>query len=100
MKPFFSAVVASTVLIPAGAERSFAGAAGQESRPSTMARAPTPQQPADGGWPRAYITTSGARLVPYEPQIASWLDRKKMAMYAAVSYTPADKGAPALHDRD
>src|SRR6478672_7814323 len=71
------------------------GAAPQGSRPSTTARASTTQQPADGGWPRAYITNSGARLVIYEPQIASWLDQKRMAMYAAVSYTPADESSTA-----
>ena len=45
----------------------------------------------DGGWPRAYQTASGAALVVYQPQIASWVDQKQMVAYAAVSYTP--KGA-------
>jgi hypothetical protein len=52
--------------------------------------------PADGGWPRAYITGFGARLVLYEPQVASWADQKRMVMYAAVSYTARDQQTPAL----
>ena len=33
---------------------------------------------ADGGWPRAYSTPSGGRLLLYQPQIASWEGQKKM----------------------
>jgi hypothetical protein len=94
MKAFLSSILSFSPLIPAGGVVSAAGAA-RGSRPSTLARASTTQQPADGGWPRAYITTSGARLVIYEPQIASRLDQKRMAMYAAVSYTPADESSTA-----
>ena len=36
--------------------------------------------PVDGGWPRAYTTGSGARLVLYEPQVASWADEKRIVM--------------------
>jgi hypothetical protein len=54
---------------------------------------------ADGGWPRAYTTTSGARLVLYEPQIANWLNQQKMAMYAAVVYS-SWTGTRARHDQD
>ena len=49
----------------------------------------------DGGWPRSYTTPSGAALVIYQPQVASWTDQKKAVMYAAVSYTPKG-GKPAL----
>jgi hypothetical protein len=94
MKAFLSSILSFSLLIPAGGMVSAAGAA-QGSRPSTPARASTTQQPADGGWPRAYITTSGARLVTCEPQTASRLDQKRMAMYAAVSYTPADRSSTA-----
>ena len=85
-----------SLVISSGHAVGVAGAAPQGSRPSTTARASTTQQPADGGWPRAYITNSGARLVLYEPQIASWLDQKRMAMYAAVSYTPAGQSTATL----
>ena len=87
MKAFISSMFSMSQLLPAGPLISTAGAA-QGNRPSAPARVSSTQQPADGGWPRAYITSSRARLVPYEPQIASWLDQKRMAMYAAVSYTP------------
>jgi hypothetical protein len=48
--------------------------------------------PPDGGWPRSQTTASGAALVIYQPQIASWTDQKHIVAYSAVSYTP--KGAP------
>ncbi|HKF65780.1 MAG TPA: hypothetical protein VKB36_04615 [Vicinamibacterales bacterium] len=52
--------------------------------------------PVDGGWPRVYATGSGARLVLYEPQVASWANQKRIAMYAAVSYSGKDQRTPAL----
>jgi hypothetical protein len=52
--------------------------------------------PVDGGWPRAYTTGSGARLVLYEPQVVSWADQKRIVMYAAASYTAKDQRTPAL----
>jgi hypothetical protein len=58
--------------------------------------AAVPAAPADGGWPRAYITATGARLVLYEPQVASWVDQKRLVMYAAAAYTAKDQRAPAL----
>jgi hypothetical protein len=57
------------------------------TRQTAPARASTTQQPADDGWPRAYVTPSGARLVIDEPQIACWLDPRRTAMYAAVPCT-------------
>ncbi|HKO92736.1 MAG TPA: hypothetical protein VJU61_16390, partial [Polyangiaceae bacterium] len=48
-------------------------------------------EPVDGGWPRESTTASGASLVVYQPQIASWADQKNIVLYAAVSYTA--KGA-------
>src|SRR4051812_45877034 len=49
--------------------------------------------PADGGWPRAYTTGSGARLMLYEPQVESWKDQRRIVMYAAVNYTAKDQRA-------
>ena len=46
----------------------------------------TTTTPGDGGWPRAYTTPTGARLVLYQPQVESWPDQKQMTLYAAVSY--------------
>ena len=54
--------------------------------------APPPPPPPDGGWPRTYFTEKGARLIIYQPQIATWTDQVQMVAYSAVSYTP--KGAP------
>ncbi len=50
----------------------------------------------DPGWPRAYTTPSDARLVMYQPQIASWEDQKRMVGYAAVSYTAKGADKPTL----
>ena len=54
-----------------------------------------PAEP-DGGWPRAYTTPSGAALVLYQPQIASWADQKLVTVYAAVSYTAKGAKEPSL----
>src|SRR6476659_9958751 len=51
---------------------------------------------ADGGWPRAYMTSSGAAMLVYQPQVASWPDQKHMVLYLAVSYTPKGAEKPAL----
>ena len=51
-------------------------------------RAQTPP-PVDGGWPRDSTTPSGARLIIYQPQIASWTGQSDLVAYAAVSYTPS-----------
>jgi hypothetical protein len=96
MTTLISSVLFVSLLIPTSGQTAAVGAGAQGNRPSVLVRASTTQQPADGGWPRAYVTTSGARLVLYEPQIARWLDQKRMAMYAAVSYTSADQSSTAL----
>src|SRR5262245_2027224 len=96
MKAFVSSTLFIGLLLSNSASWDVSAAGAQGSRPSTSARASTTQQPADGGWPRTYSTNSGARLVIYEPQIASWLDQKRMAMYAAVSVTPPGQSTPSL----
>ena len=57
------------------------------------AAAPTPH---DGGWPRAYATPSGGKIIVYQPQVASWDEQKHMVAYAAVSYEPKGATKPAL----
>jgi hypothetical protein len=96
MNAFTSSLLFISLLISTGHSVSAVGAGAQGTRSSAPARASTTQQPADGGWPRVYVTPSGARLVIDESQIASWLDRKRTATYAAVSYTPADQSSAAL----
>src|SRR6185295_6500798 len=51
---------------------------------------------ADGGWPRAYTTASGAALTIYQPQVASWIGQKHAVLYSAVSYTTKGAAKPAL----
>ena len=62
--------------------------------PTKAATAAPP--PVDGGWPRAYTTPSGGRVVVYQPQVASWADQKHMVAYAAVSYAAKGATKPAL----
>ena len=50
----------------------------------------------DRGWPRAYSTPSGARVLVYQPQIASWDNYRRLVGYAAVSYEAKGATKPAL----
>jgi hypothetical protein len=52
--------------------------------------------PVDGGWPRAYATPSGGRILVYQPQVASWADQRRMVAYAAVGYEAKGASKPAL----
>ena len=62
-------------------------------KPAAVTRTP---QPIDGGWPKSYVTPNGARVILYEPQIASWEDQKRLTLYAAVSFTSAGAAKPVL----
>jgi hypothetical protein len=61
------------------------------TQPSAAKPAPATPAPIDGGWPRMYDLPSGASILMYQPQIASWTNQKQMVAYSAVSYR--DKGA-------
>jgi hypothetical protein len=87
MTAILGSVLFISLLISVGRSLSAVGAGAQGTRLPAPARASTTQQPADGGWPRAYVTSSGARLVIDEPQFDCWLDQKRTAMYAAVPCT-------------
>jgi len=50
----------------------------------------------DGGWPRSFTTASGAQLVLYQPQIASWENQKKLVAYVAASYTATGASKAAI----
>jgi hypothetical protein len=50
--------------------------------------APAAAADPDGGWPRNYVSSGGARIVLYEPQIATWENEKLLTLHAAVSYAP------------
>ncbi len=54
------------------------------------------QPPGDRGWPRDYATPSGAQIVIYQPQVASWADQKHMVAFAAASYLPNGTRKQAL----
>jgi len=51
---------------------------------------------ADGGWPRSYVTPTGADVVVYTPQIASWDNQKQLVLYSAVAYTPKGASEPVF----
>src|SRR5262245_55064761 len=72
-----------------------AGAIGAQTPAASTPSSPAAGPP-DGGWPRAYTAASGARIVIYEPQVASWKDQKHIAMYSAVSYTASGGSMPVL----
>ena len=73
-----------------------------------MARAQSPQraggtsasaaatQPTDGGWPRLYQLTNGGRALIYQPQVASWDERRHLVAWSAVSYETPGAAKPAL----
>ena len=61
------------------------------------AAAPNAPKPPDGGWPRFYGLASGASILLYQPQIASWDQQKHIVAFSAVSYRDAKTGdKPAL----
>jgi len=95
MKAFISYILAISLTVPVSS-LSAAQVGGQTSPPAPSARPAAAAQPPDGGWPRAYDTASGGRVVLYEPQVASWPDQKHMVMYAAVAYTASGANTPTL----
>jgi hypothetical protein len=88
----------SLLLSPAGLLRATTyltspGSIGQATpAPASSAVAPS----VDGGWPKSYKTASGASLIVYQPQVASWVNQKHAVFYAAVSYTPLGAAKPAI----
>jgi hypothetical protein len=64
--------------------------------PAQNAGVPAPGQQVEKAWPRSYTAPSGAKIVIYEPQAASWDDQKRLVGYAAVSYLPAGQAAPSM----
>ena len=95
MKAVISYMLAISLTIPVSS-LSAARVGGQTSPLAPSARPAAAAQPPDGGWPRAYDTASGGRIVLYEPQVASWPDQKHMVMYAAVAYTASGAKTPTL----
>ena len=73
---------------------------GQSLHTLLLAQAAQPAQAvevqADGGWPRAYETATKARLLIYQPQIASWEGQRHMVAYAAAGYEAPGAARPVL----
>ena len=61
-----------------------------QPRPNRPRRRP----PIDGGWPRAYALPSGASILVYQPQIASWDKQKHLVAFSAVSYRATAARSP------
>ena len=60
---------------------------------------PAPQSSsrvAERTWPRGYSLPSEARVLIYQPQVASWENQKHIVALAAVAYTAKDAQKPAL----
>ena len=73
-------------------------AAGQPAPAGAKPAAAKPAAPApdpDGGWPRMYALPSGASVLLYQPQIASWDKQAHLVAFSAVSYRgkTADKAS-------
>ncbi len=62
------------------------------AKPAAAAEAP----PVDGGWPRAYQTPAGTKVVVYQPQVAEWAAQKHMVAFAAVGVELPGAQKPAL----
>ena len=50
----------------------------RQTAPPSQRTSARPDTSPDGGWPRAFLSSSGASIVLYQPQIASWPDQKHM----------------------
>src|SRR5574340_1057870 len=87
-------VVISLLLSPAGPLAGWQSLAAAAPQSTTSPARVMP--PADGDWPRAYTTASGARVLLYQPQIGLWPDQKHMTLVAAVSYLSQGADKPAL----
>ena len=85
-----------TLVAPAVSLSAQAAAKPAVAKPAAAKPAAAAPVPPDGGWPRNYVTSSGAALVLYQPQIASWTSQKHIVAYTAISYTPKGAAKPAL----
>ena len=64
------ATAASLSLFPVPRRRARAGACGLQAPPQKPRR--RRNEPVDGGWPKAFNAPSGATVMVYQPQVASW----------------------------
>jgi hypothetical protein len=81
---------------PAATTQTAKPAAPASARPASTTTAAT-APPVDGGWPRVYALASGASMLLYQPQIASWDKQTKLVAFSAVSYrASATETKPAM----
>lgn len=75
-----------------------------QTKPATTAAKPATAKPAAPAaaatnaappWPRRYANNAGMVII-YEPQIADWVDQKKMTALAAVQFSPTGGEKPLL----
>lgn len=86
-----AAIVLTTLFAIVAAPITPATAAAQQD-PGTATLLPR----GDVGWPRAFTTTSGARVLIYQPQVSEWIDQKVMRGIAALSYQDPETEKPDL----
>src|SRR5262245_44725238 len=53
---------------------------------ASSTRAPAPQAPVDGGWPRTYNLANGGKAVVSQPQVASWDRQTHLVAFSAVAF--------------
>jgi hypothetical protein len=61
--------------------------------PASASAQTEPAQVTEPTWPRGYQTPSGAQVIVYLPQVASWASQKKLVAHSAVSYRPKTAAA-------
>ncbi|MCU0250285.1 MAG: hypothetical protein MUE61_08760 [Vicinamibacterales bacterium] len=66
------------------------------AKPAAAAPAATQAPAVDGGWPRAYQTQNGTRILLYQPQVSDWTGQKHIVAYGAVSAELPGTQKPAL----
>ena len=89
------AVAAQQPKAPAPAVHNPAAPSSTSALGAAAAAARTPPPP-DGGWPRVYTLPSGASILVYQPQIASWDKQAHLVAFSAVSYRPKTAAKPVL----
>jgi hypothetical protein len=78
-----------------GGQASPLAAAAAAAKPAAASPAAA-QAPPDLGWPRAYQTPAGSKVVVYQPQVADWAAQRHMVAYAAVGVEAPGAQKPAL----
>jgi hypothetical protein len=77
---------ACSVAPPAVAQSPAPAAAPAAVPPAAPPTATSPLSATDQGWPRDYATPTGGAVTVFQPQVASWVDQKRVVAYSAVSY--------------